>query len=95
MSTDWDGVARRYQSIKTCDHGIIVEENGTIYQCDRCEEESVVRCYECRIEKPEDAAEYNAINLVYNAPPGWYSGSDGELCGACMTKMFKQANGLT
>ena len=37
--TKWDEVGARYRSIRRCEHGTLVEENGAAYPCDACADE--------------------------------------------------------
>ena len=47
-------------------------------------------CGKTRTDEPD----YNPLALVLGATdPGWYSGDDGEICGPCMSALFREANG--
>lgn len=48
------------------------------------------RCGACnRPRTPQDAYDYNPLQVVTNQPLGWYSGDDGEMCPECMTKIMR------
>ncbi len=36
-----------------------------------------------------DAYDYNPLQVVTGQRIGWYSGDDGEICGACMTTVIR------
>lgn len=53
----------------------------------------IQRCSDCHRERTiNDFNDYNPLQVVTGQPIGWYSGSDGEICGGCMAKMMGRAN---
>jgi len=47
-------------------------------------------CLMCKRERTMyDVNDYTPLQVVMNAPIGWYSGDDGEICGDCMTKTIR------
>ncbi|RZT59334.1 hypothetical protein EV140_1939 [Microcella alkaliphila] len=55
--------------------------------------ENVPTCVECGVERPKQAKDYNPMQAIIGAELGWYSGSDGELCGPCLSALMRMANG--
>lgn len=55
--------------------------------------DDVPQCDECGIQRPEGAEDYNPLQAVLGGALGWYSGSDGELCGECLSALMRKANG--
>lgn len=56
-----------------------------------------MKCDSCGRERKPDEPSYSPLTLFTGqglTDPGWYSGDDGELCGDCMGRMFRKANGL-
>lgn len=51
-----------------------------------------VTCQICQRERTLEDFDYSPLQVVYGQPFGWYSGSDGEICGKCFGEMFVQAN---
>lgn len=66
---------------------IVTEKSGTA-RCQVCSRQRT----DGNGEFPQDAFDYSAFQVVQGKPFGWYSGSDGEICGYCFGKMFVQAN---
>ncbi len=47
-------------------------------------------CSDCGRERtPQDAYDYNPLQLVTGKPLGWYSGDDGEICPECLGKVLR------
>ena len=51
---------------------------GEIPKCDMCARERTIA----------DSNDYNPLQVVMGESLGWYSGSDGEICGGCMNNMI-------
>lgn len=50
-------------------------------------------CDECGRERDlSDVNDYSPLQVLTGSPVGWYSGSDGEMCGACMANLIARAN---
>lgn len=48
------------------------------------------KCDLCGRERGyEDTLDYNPSQVVFGAPLGWYSGTDGEVCSECLTKTIQ------
>lgn len=55
---------------------------------------TVTVCANCGRPRRPDDRDYNPIDLIFRKTSvGWYSGTDGEFCGECMTRLFNRANG--
>ena len=51
--------------------------------------EKTPTCVDCgRVRTPDDA-DYSPVQVVFGVALGWYSGDDGEMCGACMAAVMK------
>ena len=48
-------------------------------------------CDDCG-KRRTDEKEYSPMQVVLWQPLGWYSGSDGEMCTECFTRMIERAN---
>ena len=47
-------------------------------------------CNNCDRERTErDCLDYDAMQVIFGRPLGWYSGDDGEICGECMTEILR------
>jgi hypothetical protein len=53
-----------------------------------------VQCLRCgRFRKPGEV-DYNPLQVIAGQRSlGWYSGDDGEICGACMSSLMAFGNG--
>lgn len=49
-------------------------------------------CENCQRTRTETDPDYNPIQIIANLDLGWYSGTDAELCGECMTTLMNGAN---
>ena len=50
-------------------------------------------CSDCGRERTlEDVNDYTPMQAIMGAPLGWYSGSDGEFCSECITRLMGRAN---
>ena len=50
-------------------------------------------CDICARERQPQDIDYSLMQTITGGPLGWYSGSDGEFCGACLTSLMRKANG--
>ncbi|WP_016895949.1 hypothetical protein [Mycobacteroides abscessus] len=54
---------------------------------------AVTVCNVCGRERtPNDALDYNPIQVVTRQLLGWYSGDDGEICPECMAQLIGRTN---
>lgn len=49
-------------------------------------------CDYCDRERTPADFDYSPVQAVTGAALGWYSGSDGELCPECFTRIMRRAN---
>lgn len=45
-------------------------------------------CDLCGNERNIEDTDYDLSQVISNAPLGWYSSDDGEICGRCMTALI-------
>mgnify|MGYP006362320023 FL=1 len=48
-----------------------------------------IKCAECGRERTESDRDYSPMQVMFGQPIGWYSGDDGEICGAYMERIMK------
>ncbi|GAA4809513.1 DUF7352 domain-containing protein [Tomitella cavernea] len=54
------------------------------------QDEQCAHCGRCgRVRTPQDHA-YTPVQVITGGAIGWYSGSDGEFCGSCMTDLIRR-----
>lgn len=53
------------------------------------EHASTPACVECGRERTDDDIDYSPAQAIFGVRLGWYSGSDGEMCGQCMAKIAR------
>lgn len=51
-----------------------------------------VKCEQCGRERRAGDMDYNPMQAIFGAELGWYSGDDGEFCGACLGELMGRAN---
>ena len=54
---------------------------------------SETTCGDCGRKRTTEDGDYNPLQAVLMEQLGWYSGSDGEICGSCMGDLMRMANG--
>lgn len=56
--------------------------------CEQLGRREPATCHECHRDRTPQDHDYDPSQPVAGTPVGWYSGDDGEICGACMTRMI-------
>ena len=56
----------------------VIDDNPEVPTCGSCG----------RKRTPQDAYDYNPLQVIMRQPLGWYSGDDSEVCPECMTTLM-------